>query len=198
MIRTPRPLSQSSASTLSVESILSNGRTARMWFSNEGRPKPLNLSGLFLLRLYGFICRMRRSLLHTMLWSVLLLAGIELALLELSLSGPGAAPEEMRWRVAEVTVAVALLAAGGALLFSHQLARRIARLRISVEGMVTGPAHIPRFESRDELSALAESLGRVAEQVNELVDKVRLEGARRDAILTGMVEGVLAVDQELR
>ena len=53
-------------------------------------------------------------------------------------------------------------------------------------------------DSPDELGPLAESLGRVAAQVNDLVDKVRLEGARRDAILTGMVEGVLAVDKELR
>ncbi len=141
---------------------------------------------------------MRRSLLHTLLWSALLLAGIELALLELSLPEPGAAPAEIRWRIAEVTLAVALLAAGGAILFSRQLARRIGRLRVSVEGMVSGPAHIPRFASHHELGALAESLGRVAEQVKELVDKVRLEGTRRDAILTGMVEGVLAVDQELR
>jgi two-component system, OmpR family, phosphate regulon sensor histidine kinase PhoR len=154
--------------------------------------------GLDLLRLYGFICRMRRSVLQTLLWSALLLAGIELALLEICLPGPGATPEEMRWRAAEVTLAVALLAVGGAFLFSRQIARRIAQLRVSVEGMVSGPAHIPRFQSHDELAALAESLGRVAEQVNELVDKVRLEGARRDAILTGMVEGVLAVDQELR
>ena len=67
-----------------------------------------------------------------------------------------------------------------------------------MEGLVAGPAQIPLPGSPDELGALAESLGRVAAQVNELVDKVRLEGARRDAILTGMVEGVLAVDKELR
>jgi two-component system phosphate regulon sensor histidine kinase PhoR len=84
-------------------------------------------------------------------------------------------------------------------LFSRRFRQRIVRLRIFVEGLVTGRAHNSRRpDSPDELGALAESLGRVAAQVNDLVDKVRLEGARRDAILTGMVEGVLAVDKELR
>jgi HAMP domain-containing protein len=137
---------------------------------------------------------MRRSLFQKLLWGVLLLAAIELALLNfLGLDSArrrtcaGAwlwRPWRRRWR---------LLA--GAFLFSRRPRRRIGRLKVFVEGLVAGPAQIPPPGSPDELGALAESLGRVAAQVNELVDKVRLEGARRDAILTGMVEGVLAVDQ---
>jgi two-component system phosphate regulon sensor histidine kinase PhoR len=100
--------------------------------------------------------------------------------------------------MALATLATALAGIAGAFLFSRSLRRRIGRLRVFVEGLVAGPAQIPLPDSPDELGALAESLGRVAAQVNELVDKVRLEGARRDAILTGMVEGVLAVDKELR
>ena len=136
---------------------------------------------------------MRTSLFQKLLWGVLLLAAIELALLNL-----GAAAPELRWHMALATLATALAGIAGAFLFSRSLRRRIGRLRVFVEGLVAGPAQIPLPDSADELGALAESLGRVAAQVNELVDKVRLEGARRDAILTGMVEGVLAVDKELR
>ncbi|MGA2594831.1 MAG: ATP-binding protein [Bryobacteraceae bacterium] len=148
-----------------------------------------------LIRLYGFLCRMRSSLFQKLVLGVALLAGIEIVLLEVFLSGP---PGELRWRIVETTVPVALLAAAAGFVFSRRLTRRMARLRVSVASLGTGPAQIPRPESADELGALAEALGRAAAQVNELVDKVRLEGARRDAILTGMVEGVLAVDQELR
>ena len=136
---------------------------------------------------------MRTSLFQKLLWGVLLLAAIELALLNLGTAAP-----ELRWRMALATLATALAGIAVAFLFSRTLRRRIGRLRVFVEGLVAGPAQIPLPGSPDELGALAESLGRVAAQVNELVDKVRLEGARRDAILTGMVEGVLAVDKELR
>jgi len=142
---------------------------------------------------------MRTSLFQKLLRGVLLLAALELALLNVSILGShtGMAPE-LRWRMALATVATALAGVAGAFLFSRRLRQRIGRLRVFVEGLVTGPAQIPVPDSTDELGGLAESLGRVAAQVNELVDKVRLEGARRDAILTGMVEGVLAVDKELR
>ena len=136
---------------------------------------------------------MRTSLFQKLLWGVLLLAAIEMALLN-----PGTAAPELRWRMVFATMAMALTGVAGAFLFSRRLRRRIGRLKVVVEGLVTRPAQIPRPDSPDELGALADSLGRVAAQVNDLVDKVRLEGARRDAILTGMVEGVLAVDKELR
>ncbi len=138
---------------------------------------------------------MRRSLFQRLLWGVLLLAAAEFALLSLPAPAAGAA---LRWRVAEVTCLVALVGFAAAFLFSLRLRRRIARLRAFAETIASGPARSLPPEPRDELGALAESLGRVAEQVNGLLDRVRLEGARRDAILTGMVEGVLAVDQELR
>lgn len=137
---------------------------------------------------------MRGSLFQKALWAVVLLAATELVLLYVvTPDGDGG-----RGRVLGVAGAVALLAIGGSFVFSQRLGRRIQRLKRFTEAMVNGPAEAPKPEARDELGALAESLGRVAAQVNDLVDRVRLEGARRDAILTGMVEGVLAVDKELR
>ncbi len=136
---------------------------------------------------------MRRSLFQKLLWGVLLLAAVELALLYRATPGDAG----WRWRMTAVTAAVTLLALGGTFLFSRHLRRRIERLRGVAEGIANGPVENVQSEAHDELGALAESLGRVAAQVNALVDRVRLEGARRDAILTGMVEGVLAVDKEM-
>ena len=129
---------------------------------------------------------------------MLLLAAIELALLNLPIVDAGAVGPELRWRMAWATMAMVLAGFAGAFWLSRRFRQRIGRLKAFVEGLVTGPAQMPLPDSPDELGALGESLGRVAAQVNDLVDKVRLEGARRDAILTGMVEGVLAVDKELR
>ena len=143
---------------------------------------------------------MLRSLRQKLLWGVLLLAAVELALLNLSVIGLDldAAAPVLRWRMALATLAMALVGLVCAVLLSRRLRQRIGRLKVFVEGLVAGPSQIPLPDAPDELGALTESLGRVAAQVNDLVDKVRLEGARRDAILTGMVEGVLAVDKELR
>ena len=143
---------------------------------------------------------MRRSLFQKLLWGVLLLAGLELVLLELSISRLPARDQvaDLRRYAMASTILVAMLAAAAAFVFSRRLTRRILELNSSLQDMVAAPAEIRRSESSDELGALAESLSRVAAHMNALVDKVRLEGARRDAILAGMVEGVLAVDRELR
>jgi two-component system phosphate regulon sensor histidine kinase PhoR len=142
---------------------------------------------------------MRTSLFQRLLWGVLLLAAFDLLLLNLSVIGlGGGAPPDLRWRMAIATIGMTVVGASGALLFSQRLERRIGRLRAFVEGLVSGASQAPRVDAGDELAELTQALTRVAPQVNDLVDKVRLEGARRDAILTGMVEGVLAVDREMR
>jgi len=138
---------------------------------------------------------MRRSIFQSFLWSALLLAGIELALLEYFI--PQAAAEDLRWHIAWITAVVTALALAGGFVYSRAFTGRIRRLKAGVDNLVSAPAQMPQPQADDELGQLAESLGRVAAQVGDLVDKVRLEGARRDAILTGMVEGVLAVDKEL-
>ncbi len=49
----------------------------------------------------------------------------------------------------------------------------------------------------DELGALARSLNSMSSQLRDMLELLKLEASRRDAILAGMVEGVLAVDHEL-
>jgi two-component system phosphate regulon sensor histidine kinase PhoR len=56
----------------------------------------------------------------------------------------------------------------------------------------------PLPAGEDDLGALARSLQKMAPRIRGLVESLRLESARRQAILASMVEGVLAVDKDLR
>jgi len=106
---------------------------------------------------------------------------------------------EVRWRILGASVVAAFVALGIAYVFSRSFTRRISRLRAFAEGLVGARfSESPLPDARDELGALARSLNLMAAQLRELVDRLSLESARREAILASMVEGVLAVDGELR
>lgn len=106
-----------------------------------------------------------------------------------------------RRRILRTSLLMAFSVLVGAYLFTRSLTRRIHRIQAAAEALAAG-----RFEDglalpdsgRDELGALAASLHRMAGNLLEMVDLVRAESARRDAILSSMREGVLAVDQSLR
>lgn len=123
----------------------------------------------------------------------------------LRLAAPLGAIEEVvranRLRIFGVTLFMVLTVLGGAHLFTQSLTRRIHRIQTAAESLAAG-----RFEDglvlpdsgKDELGALAASLQRMATNLLEMMDLVKAESARRDAILSSMREGVLAVDQSLR
>ncbi len=103
-----------------------------------------------------------------------------------------------------------LLGAGGAALslglafaLSRPVDRRIARMRAFAEGLLeagdesAGASMLGRL-GVDELEALDRSLLRMAGQTRVLVERAKVEAARREAILASMAEGVLAVDERLR
>ncbi len=114
--------------------------------------------------------------------------------------------EELDTAIAAVRsriLGTSLLAAGLALaiayFFSRSLSGRVRRLEEFAEGLVD--AHFskaPLPAEDDELGALARSLNRMAAQLRDLVEQLSLESSRREAILASMVEGVLAVDSDLR
>jgi two-component system phosphate regulon sensor histidine kinase PhoR len=108
------------------------------------------------------------------------------------------ATAEVRERILRVSLVAALLALGVAYLASRGLSRRIAEVKTFAEGLVNErlSATLPPG-SDDELGDLARSLNRMAKRVREMLEQLRLEATRREAILAGMVEGVLAVDHEL-
>jgi two-component system phosphate regulon sensor histidine kinase PhoR len=119
--------------------------------------------------------------------------------LALPLENLDAAIAAVRWRILTASLLAAVVALFFAYFFSRSFTRKIGRLRAFAEGLVkanfTGRL-LP--DAEDELGALARSLNLAASQLHDLVERSSLESAHREAILTSMVEGVLAVDQELR
>lgn len=111
------------------------------------------------------------------------------------------AVRENRWRILRTTLLLAFAVLVAAYIFTRSLTRRIHCIQSAAEDLAAG-----RFEAgleledqgKDELGALAASLRRMAGNLTEMVDLVRAESARRDAILSSMREGVLAVDASLR
>ncbi len=100
-----------------------------------------------------------------------------------------------------VTFGVAfILALLAALWASGPLIRRIDRLRSFAENLTDAgsPAALALAGAEDEVGRLARTLSRASRQWHELLKRLELESARREAILKSMTEGVLAVDKDLR
>jgi two-component system phosphate regulon sensor histidine kinase PhoR len=105
----------------------------------------------------------------------------------------------VRWRILWASFYAALVALIFAYFFSQSFSQRIARLRAFAEGLVSAHfSQAPLPDTDDELGALGRSLNTTATQLRDLVDRLSVESAQREAILSSMVEGLLAVDGNLR
>jgi two-component system phosphate regulon sensor histidine kinase PhoR len=96
-------------------------------------------------------------------------------------------------------VSVLILAGAAGLAYKGAFVRRAEQLRNYIERLLDPEVfdyELPTGD--DQLGELARSLRRTAPRIRALVENLRLEGARREAILASMVEGVLAVDKDLR
>lgn len=105
----------------------------------------------------------------------------------------------LSWNLLAFSILSIAIAFALAYQFMRSFSGRIDRLRTYIDGLPD--AGLPDDElpgGNDELGSLAQSLRETAPKIRHLLDKLKLEGARREAILASMVEGVLAVDQELR
>jgi two-component system phosphate regulon sensor histidine kinase PhoR len=94
---------------------------------------------------------------------------------------------------------ILVLAAVIAWLFRRAFVHRVEQLRVYTERLLDPEVFdcdLPTGD--DELGALGRSLQRTAPRIHALVESLKLEGARREAILASMVERVLAVDKDLR
>jgi two-component system, OmpR family, phosphate regulon sensor histidine kinase PhoR len=119
--------------------------------------------------------------------------------LALPLEDLDAATRAVHLRILEASLAAALVALALAYLFSRSFSARIRRLQCFAENLVEDDrARGPLPTGDDELGALGRSLEQAAGRLRRLVDRLSLESARREAILSSMVEGVLAVDGDLR
>ena len=105
----------------------------------------------------------------------------------------------VRSRIWWASLYAALVALVIAHLFSQSFTRRINRLRAYAEGLVSKhPAPLFQTGGDDELGALGRSLTSAAAELQDLVNRLSVESEQREAILASMVEGVLAVDSNLR
>jgi len=105
----------------------------------------------------------------------------------------------VRWWLMGASLVALCVAMAIAYVFSERFTARVRQLQSFAEHLVeTRAAQDIKAETDDELGALARSLNRMAAQSRDSLDRVSLESARREAILSGMFEGVLAVNQEMR
>ena len=131
----------------------------------------------------------------------LVLLAITLFAVDYTLTRPagelGAA--QVRERILAISAGAALLALVIASFVSRSLSLRVRRLKLLAESFPGGGTKDrPIEDSSDELGGLEQSLAGVAIELQKLLDSLRYESARREAILSGMAEGVLAVDHDLR
>jgi two-component system phosphate regulon sensor histidine kinase PhoR len=79
------------------------------------------------------------------------------------------------------------------------LSRRAGRLEDYAEHLLDRDVTAPRLPVEDyPLGTLARQLQETAARFGKLMETVELEGARRETILASMLEGVLAVNKDLR
>jgi two-component system, OmpR family, phosphate regulon sensor histidine kinase PhoR len=110
-----------------------------------------------------------------------------------------AATAQVRWLILRASGVAALFALVFAFFASRAFARRIRRIQAFAGELVRADySGTLAVESDDELGSVIRSLRGMAEQFREMLHRLREESARRNAILAGMVEGVLAVDNKLR
>jgi len=110
-----------------------------------------------------------------------------------------AATTEVDLAILRASLLAALMSLLVAYVISRAFIRRIGRVEAFAKDLARSDLSgtLPAG-SDDELGSLARSLGGMAMQFREMLARLSEEAARREAILVSMVEGVLAVDRELR
>ena len=138
------------------------------------------------------------SIFRKLFWIVLLQFAAAFLLLGLYLARYSAITVTP-WRILSISAVAASIALIVAYFFSRSVTRRISRLREFAERLVE-----PRSSKRtppgggDQIGALARSLYGMADRLHDVVERLSLESARRQAVLFSMVEGVLTVDIDFR
>ena len=111
------------------------------------------------------------------------------------LRSAGAAAAQTRWLFLSALLLGLLLAAGTALLLARRLMRRLQRLVGFAEKLAVGesPPYLAP-EQPDDVGKLEAQLGEMARRIGGTIGELRVERERLEAILRGMVEGVLVTD----
>src|SRR5882762_3546041 len=105
----------------------------------------------------------------------------------------------VRWWMFEASLIALALAMVIAYFFSVRFTLRIRRLQSFAENLVARRASQDLApDADDQLREFSRALARMALQLRGPLGRLSLESVRREAILSAMVEGVLAVDHEMR
>jgi two-component system phosphate regulon sensor histidine kinase PhoR len=100
-------------------------------------------------------------------------------------------------RIAAAGVVIAGLAAILALIISRRIARPLEELKAGAQRFAQGDlsARLPLSDT-EELGSVAESLNNMAQQLDDQIRTIKEQRNEVEAILSSMVEGVIAVDTE--
>jgi two-component system, OmpR family, phosphate regulon sensor histidine kinase PhoR len=102
-------------------------------------------------------------------------------------------------RIAISAVVVALIAAAIGLFVTRRITGPVGDIQSGAERLAAGDfthkLYVPRTE---EFASLAESLNRMADELDDKLRTLTRERNEREAVLSSMVEGVLAVDTQER
>jgi two-component system phosphate regulon sensor histidine kinase PhoR len=130
-------------------------------------------------------------------WLILILISLPLGLLWLHAE---IRPEAMLPAAFKLGLVMAALS-GGALAIGYTDVRRwavrVRGLEAYVNALPTAQGNLAGNGPR-EIERLARSINNMSEHVRQVVERANLESSRREAILSCMAEGVLAVDADLK
>ncbi len=103
-------------------------------------------------------------------------------------------------RIALGGAIIAVLAAALSLWFSRRISRPLEELKRGAERFAAGELDVklPVDDKSEELGSLAETLNRMAAELDDRIRTVVQQKNEQTAVLASMVEGVVAVDSEQR
>ena len=94
---------------------------------------------------------------------------------------------------------IALLAAAVSLYVSRQISRPIEKIRAGAERFSQGELnHRLPLPDSEELAGLADTMNRMASQLDDRIQKVIGQRKEIEAVLSSMIEGVIAIDNDDR
>ena len=104
----------------------------------------------------------------------------------------------IEFKIGGVSLAVALLAAGISLMVSRRISKPLEQMKHSAESIARGDwkEHLSVNSDSVEISALSNALNQMALQLEDRIETITSQRNESEAVLSSMVEGVLAVDAQ--
>jgi two-component system phosphate regulon sensor histidine kinase PhoR len=107
--------------------------------------------------------------------------------------------DEIRMKIAFAGVAVAIIAALVSLYVARRISRPLERLKNAADRFAEG--HLRRriaVKGSNEIASLADAMNRMAAELDRRMNTITKQSRDKEAILSSMLEGVLAVDADER